>query len=359
MATIPKAPTTDFISTTLNGSINDTTTTITVNDASAIQVPTYIVVDREDANGNPTPSAREVMYVSAKVGNTLTVTRGVNNSTAKSHNDGALVEPLLTVGFWSDFYTAITTEHNSDGTHKTITLDEQSSTPATPASGKSVVYIKSDGYLYYVDDTGTERRYYPPVVDNNVAYQLKDSSGTARNFGKVNTSDMLEIGDSGLSGQIDFKQVWKSSVQPACKLRKSVAQSIPNATWTSITWDTEDFDQGGLHSTASNTERITIPTGGDGTYLVIGQIRIAVNATGFRSVRILKNGVASNSFFCYSSIEANVVDADVTIIKFIGFGKLVAGDYIEIQVYQNSGGALNVQVASDSTDTGVGVIKLT
>src|SRR3990167_3619769 len=117
MAIIPQAPTTDFSSTTLNGTITDSALTITVNNATNIQVPTYIVVNREDASGTATPNSREVMKVTAKNSNDLTVERGANNSTARSHNDGAIVEPMLTVGFWADTYDVINTEHNTDGTH--------------------------------------------------------------------------------------------------------------------------------------------------------------------------------------------------------------------------------------------------
>ena len=136
MATIPKAPTTDFTSTTLNGSINASTTSVTVNDASTIQTPTYAVIDRQDASGNNTPNSREVVYVSSKASNILTVTRGANNSTARSHNDSAKFEPVLSVGQWADLYTVITQEHNTDGTHGAIT-----STSATLTTPKIVTSI--------------------------------------------------------------------------------------------------------------------------------------------------------------------------------------------------------------------------
>lgn len=115
---ISQSPTTDFTSTTLNGSISDSVQTITVNSAAAINVPCYIVIDREDNNGVATPNQREVCKVTAKNGNDLSVTRGVNNSTARAHNDSALVEPMLTVGFWDDFYDAYDVDHTvGDGTH--------------------------------------------------------------------------------------------------------------------------------------------------------------------------------------------------------------------------------------------------
>jgi hypothetical protein len=118
MTTIPQSPTTDFTSTTLNGSITDSAITITVNDGSKLVAPCYAVIDREDNNGVATPNQREVIYISSIATNTLTITRGVDNSTARAHNDSAKVEPLITVGFWDDFYDAYDADHNpADGTH--------------------------------------------------------------------------------------------------------------------------------------------------------------------------------------------------------------------------------------------------
>jgi len=112
-----QAPTDNYVSTTLNGSINDSVDTITLNDASKLQAPGYIVVDREDGNGNATPNSREVISYTGISGNDLTgCTRAADNSTARSHNDGALVEAVLTVGMWAGFYTGVNTAINSDGT---------------------------------------------------------------------------------------------------------------------------------------------------------------------------------------------------------------------------------------------------
>lgn len=118
MSIIPQSPSTDFTSTTLNGTITDTVTTISVNDASTIVTPCYAVIDREDSNGVATPTTREVIYISSKSSNDLSVTRGVDNSTKRAHNDSAILEPLITVGFWDDFYDAYDADHNpADGTH--------------------------------------------------------------------------------------------------------------------------------------------------------------------------------------------------------------------------------------------------
>lgn len=103
MPTLFKAPTTNYISTTLNGSINDSVDTITLNSTTGMQYPGYVVIDREDGNQNATPNAREVVSYTGITGNQLTgCGRGADNSTARSHNDGALVETIMTAGMWND-----------------------------------------------------------------------------------------------------------------------------------------------------------------------------------------------------------------------------------------------------------------
>lgn len=116
-----KAPTENYVSTTLNGAINDSVDTITVNSATDLQSPGYVVIDRQDGNGGNTPNSREVIKYTGISGSDLTgVTRGADSSTARSHSDGALVEPVLTIGMWNDQRDAINAEHDTDGTHTII-----------------------------------------------------------------------------------------------------------------------------------------------------------------------------------------------------------------------------------------------
>jgi hypothetical protein len=47
-------------------------------------------------------------------------------------------------------------EHNTDGTHKVVTLTQQSSTPANPASGKVKFYADTSGNQYILDSSGNK-----------------------------------------------------------------------------------------------------------------------------------------------------------------------------------------------------------
>ncbi|MCZ2337447.1 MAG: hypothetical protein LC127_04460 [Chitinophagales bacterium] len=120
MATLEKAPTSNFWSTSLNGAINDSVTTITLNSTVGLQAPGRLVINRQDSTGQNTPSAREVISFTGISGSDLTgVTRGADNSTARSHADGSLVESAIVVGNWDTLYDVINEEHDLDGTHDT------------------------------------------------------------------------------------------------------------------------------------------------------------------------------------------------------------------------------------------------
>src|SRR4051794_29114146 len=49
---------------------------------------------------------------------------------------------------------------------------------------------------------------------------------------------------------------------PTWALTHTTGQSIPNSAWTTMLWPDERVDTGGVHSTSSNTDRVTITQAG-------------------------------------------------------------------------------------------------
>jgi hypothetical protein len=121
-----------------------------------------------------------------------------------------------------------------------------------------------------------------------------------------------------------------------CRLTKSSVQSLDNATSTAITWNTEDFDTDGFHSTVSNTSRITIPVGKAGKYLITGLIGFTENSTGTRQVLLYKNGT-----YIYFAAQFKPADNTDPQLTFSTIQSLAESDYIELYAYQSSGGSLN------------------
>lgn len=136
-----------------------------------------------------------------------------------------------------------------------------------------------------------------------------------------------------------------SDVKPYARLRQTSVQSISNATYTGLTFTTEDYDSVGGHSTVTNTSRYTAQVAG--AYVFGGGAAFAVNAAGTRSTRWALNGTAiagTTSPGFDPSVTSVVVARPMLVV-------LAISDYIELQARQSSGGALNTSVTSDDQST--------
>lgn len=129
---------------------------------------------------------------------------------------------------------------------------------------------------------------------------------------------------------------------PACRVFNSAAISIPNSTTTALTFDSERYDPTGMHSTVTNTSRITISTAG--LYLVTGHVAFAGNATGFRWIAVSLNGTTT---LLAMHNQLSVTAADQALFSVSTVWKFSPGDFIQLLVNQTSGGALNVNSAAD------------
>lgn len=140
--------------------------------------------------------------------------------------------------------------------------------------------------------------------------------------GKVFSSDINEV----IDGTIE---------RPLCILRKSTVTSIANNSVTSLTWDTEDMDSDGWHSTSSNTSRIT-PTKA-GWIRFTGTITFANNSAGRRGIALRFNG----STTWWGTTIFSGVNANLTVTLTVTVPANGSTDYFEIGAFQDSGGALN------------------
>lgn len=128
------------------------------------------------------------------------------------------------------------------------------------------------------------------------------------------------------------------TVPPACAVYHTAAQSVPNATWTTVLFNSEYYDTDAMHDTATNTSRITIST--TGIYLLTANILFDIGGTGNRQVDFMKNG----SGFIYRGQTTNNISASFfTDVSTSTMMSLTAGDYMEVIVYQTNGAALNIR----------------
>jgi hypothetical protein len=121
----------------------------------------------------------------------------------------------------------------------------------------------------------------------------------------------------------------------------SVNQSTSNGTLTIATFDTENFDTDGFHSTSTNTGRMTIPVGLGGKYLVTFNMKWTGAASATARVAYLrKNAGSLGDFIFQNSVNAPAIWSRSAIVN------LAEGDYIYLEIYQESGGSLDFQGTS-------------
>lgn len=123
---------------------------------------------------------------------------------------------------------------------------------------------------------------------------------------------------------------------PGCSVYASSAQTVGTGTsGTDLTANSENFDNDSMHSTSTNTARITIQTAG--RYLLTATVAFATSSTGNRRVGFKVNGSTDLGGFIGAGIASNSAVYTATRVAV-----LAAGDYVTTSVWQTSGGNLSV-----------------
>ena len=129
---------------------------------------------------------------------------------------------------------------------------------------------------------------------------------------------------------------------PAVRVYHNANQSITNTTNTALAFNSERFDQAGgsastQHDVSTNNSRLTCRHAG--VYHIIGGCHFAANATGQRTLFLRLNGATA---IAYAPRGFGLSSLDSTSLLVATHYDLAVNDYIEMVVYQDSGGALNV-----------------
>lgn len=174
------------------------------------------------------------------------------------------------------------------------------------------------------------------------------------NVNSVGAKNIYSAGAACVGGEITAGQVYAATydgtqfnligandggADPACRLTKSGAQTIATGSTTAITWQTEDYDYGSIHSASSAN---IVPTV-DGVYSVSASVQFTQSGVGSRWVGIYKNGVAG-TLQSIALAEMAGLDNGYCTLCVSGDVDIDAGsgDYITIGAYQNTGGNLDI-----------------
>ena len=121
---------------------------------------------------------------------------------------------------------------------------------------------------------------------------------------------------------------------PKAKAILSSSQTISDSTATAVSWNSEDYDVGGLWA-GGNPTRFTLPDAGK--YIYQATVQWAANATGARKIEIRENGT--------TFLQTNEEPAEASNVRsqqVIGTNDFAATDYVELIVTQFSTGNLDL-----------------
>lgn len=173
------------------------------------------------------------------------------------------------------------------------------------------------------------------------------TSGAPTRLGIGTTGQVLTV-SSGLPAWVT-----PSATTPTAVMATAFNTSnftLATGTDTLLTMNSESIDTDAFHSTSTNTSRLTIPSGKNGKYQVIGKFSFANNATGRRYIALYKNGTPVTQF------EVTPATSTYPTIQFTWFDTAVATDYYECYAFQSSGGNLALYGGSDNMQFGINFI---
>lgn len=126
---------------------------------------------------------------------------------------------------------------------------------------------------------------------------------------------------------------------PEAVLRQTVSQNVTTGTYTAINFDVEDSDSAGGHDPALPSRYTAVYPG---RYEVTPGGCLASSATGRRLLRLIVNSSLVPGSMGGMPAAATVIPlAGRTIDVYLGIG-----DYVEAQLFQDSGGTLATFVAN-------------
>jgi hypothetical protein len=139
----------------------------------------------------------------------------------------------------------------------------------------------------------------------------------------------------------------------AVHVTNNAAQSINNGAQVAINFQVESYDTHNMHDNVTNNTRLTcvIP----GLYLVGATLSFGANAAGQRILDIIRF-VSATTYVVSQTVPGSA--GFNTLVSAAGIVRMVAGDYVEVQATQSSGGALNIAANAASNETSFWAVRL-
>lgn len=137
---------------------------------------------------------------------------------------------------------------------------------------------------------------------------------------------------------------------PQVRVYNSANINVSGSTDETLTFNSERFDVGGLHSTTTNTGRLTVPSGGAGLYLVFAHVIWgAYSDSTIRRIRLFTNATTPFASVAHGAISTAGVNTAQSIVGIAA--NQTATDYFTVVAYQGSASALGLDIQASGNQS--------
>lgn len=216
--------------------------------------------------------------------------------------------------------------------------------PGAPVAGGKIAFRVLNG-TFDIDSTVGIRFLGCKAIDTQSVRTMTtgfDNEIAAPTSGKYN--ECVDCVAIGMVGGVAFSNMNESR----CYVSLTAPMSITTSgTWQEVDWD-DDEDFGNMHDPATNNFNVT--TRRAGKYRSTWGAVFAASATGQRGIRILREGVVIPG----TTVLVNAASSGETALSTSWTSEMGPGDNLRIEVFQSSGGALNLETTSGGVVEQVG-----
>jgi hypothetical protein len=157
--------------------------------------------------------------------------------------------------------------------------------------------------------------------------------------GEGRTNETVKDNTDAIAAHLAENAIDAHAEIPSCKVYHDAAQSIENGVPTNLAFNSEEWDTDSIHDVAVNTNLVCKKAG---KYYIHGKVIFASNANGRRQLAI-KKGISSY----IANTIVNAVNGAATSLEVSTIEDMEIDDYVRLEAYQNSGGALDVTADAD------------
>jgi hypothetical protein len=198
-------------------------------------------------------------------------------------------------------------------------------------------------------ETLTNKTLTNPVIASVINNTLTSTTGDIIYASAANTPARLGIGTTDqvlkVTAGVPAWGAAPAASHIGVRVKGSSNQTIANTTFTILPFNQETYDTSNFHDTSTNNSRLTIPSGLSGYYYVYANLNWNGSTSGYRRQQIYKNG-STSAFEVDIAFSQDIwmnVHSSTTLY-------LSATDYLEMRVYQTSGGSRSIHMGETVGD---------